>query len=633
MKFRNLLSIFIIFLFCAALNAQTDIPQDLTVKEINHGHMPIVQLKWDYSKNTLFNRISFTIYRKNLNETDSEFIKLFVMPFGKIFYDKMVIPGGKYKYYVTAVANGVESDSSNNVQINLNGKLNPNKNAVAFGVVTNETDGTPVAHAHLKFIAKNIFSTQSIHTNENGEYLLNLYPGEYFMYVGARSFIPEFYENTLNIQDASFVTFNAEDSLEFNFELESIEEPVFKTLSGRVTDSLGNPVKAHLFASKVIFNSFHNRVKQTRTDDDGNYNMQVIEGDTLVVYARPIPLKDYIPEFYNDKFTLAEADRIVIDADKENIDFILGNPPLFENGISGTLSDTAGNSVMAHILAVKVDTRIFQNRRVVRCIDSDSLGNYELSNLVPGNYILAARPENDYMPTYWTADKIQTMRWKDADTVYVDSVGIIADVNFTLYERPDTGFATIEGNVARNGGKNGSNKEQNIFGAYVYALDENGQVKSYGIADGNGKYQITGLVPGTYSVVSDDVNFLSEEITEITVDYSDNLTQKINLSMSDDQVTAVDDNNNIPSAYSLDQNYPNPFNPATSISFNIVQNGNVKLEVFNILGQKVVTLLNKDMSAGYHRINFNAANLSSGIYLYSIKANDFTAVRKMTLLK
>ncbi|MDT3694753.1 MAG: choice-of-anchor J domain-containing protein [Ignavibacterium sp.] len=85
--------------------------------------------------------------------------------------------------------------------------------------------------------------------------------------------------------------------------------------------------------------------------------------------------------------------------------------------------------------------------------------------------------------------------------------------------------------------------------------------------------------------------------------------------------------------FELSQNYPNPFNPSTSIKFNLPVASNVKLSVFNLLGQEVKTLVNGFKTAGSHTITFDASALSSGIYLYKIEANNFTQTRKMTLIK
>ncbi len=95
----------------------------------------------------------------------------------------------------------------------------------------------------------------------------------------------------------------------------------------------------------------------------------------------------------------------------------------------------------------------------------------------------------------------------------------------------------------------------------------------------------------------------------------------------------VDDNNPLPENYSLSQNYPNPFNPSTTISYSIPVEGIVTLKIFNLLGEEVKTLVNEVQNAGSHNVSFDAVNLTSGIYFYSIKSGNFTDVKKMILLK
>jgi hypothetical protein len=89
----------------------------------------------------------------------------------------------------------------------------------------------------------------------------------------------------------------------------------------------------------------------------------------------------------------------------------------------------------------------------------------------------------------------------------------------------------------------------------------------------------------------------------------------------------------VPNSYSLSQNYPNPFNPVTKISYTLPKTGLVKLVVFDILGREITTLVNEIKTAGTHVENFDASSLSSGVYFYRIDAGDFTATKKMMLVK
>jgi hypothetical protein len=85
--------------------------------------------------------------------------------------------------------------------------------------------------------------------------------------------------------------------------------------------------------------------------------------------------------------------------------------------------------------------------------------------------------------------------------------------------------------------------------------------------------------------------------------------------------------------YELLQNYPNPFNPTTTIQFSLPESQNVILKIYNILGQEVATLLNENMRAGVYTADFDATRLSTGLYIYRLRAGSFTGSKKMLLLK
>jgi len=93
-----------------------------------------------------------------------------------------------------------------------------------------------------------------------------------------------------------------------------------------------------------------------------------------------------------------------------------------------------------------------------------------------------------------------------------------------------------------------------------------------------------------------------------------------------------------PAEFALDQNYPNPFNPSTKITFRLAVDSKVSLKVFDLLGQEVMTIINNDLTAGSHQVDFSANNLNSGVYFYKIEAtgnggSSFSDVKKMTLTK
>ncbi len=99
-------------------------------------------------------------------------------------------------------------------------------------------------------------------------------------------------------------------------------------------------------------------------------------------------------------------------------------------------------------------------------------------------------------------------------------------------------------------------------------------------------------------------------------------------------LTGISHNGNVvPDKYSLSQNYPNPFNPTTKIDFAIPKDGFVTLKIYDILGREVVSLVNKDMKPGSYTVDFDAFNYSAGVYFYKLTSGEFTATKKLVLIK
>jgi hypothetical protein len=138
-------------------------------------------------------------------------------------------------------------------------------------------------------------------------------------------------------------------------------------------------------------------------------------------------------------------------------------------------------------------------------------------------------------------------------------------------------------------------------------------VQGKGTTNGIHDYYFTdyNLQPGFYNYRLNQLNFdgTQEVVGELTV----NLT--------------------LPEQFSLEQNYPNPFNPSTTIRYSVPTTEFVTLKVYDVLGNEVATLVNEEKPAGSYEVNFNAAKLSSGMYLYSLQAGSYTQTKKLILMK
>ncbi len=121
--------------------------------------------------------------------------------------------------------------------------------------------------------------------------------------------------------------------------------------------------------------------------------------------------------------------------------------------------------------------------------------------------------------------------------------------------------------------------------------------------------------------------------TESKQVYLKEVARMVKLGTVELPVAVEEERHDIPMSYELYQNYPNPFNPTTTIEFSLPKFGHTKLTIYNVMGQVVETLVDREMTGGIHRITFRADRYSSGIYFYMLKSGDQVEVKKMMLLK
>ena len=143
----------------------------------------------------------------------------------------------------------------------------------------------------------------------------------------------------------------------------------------------------------------------------------------------------------------------------------------------------------------------------------------------------------------------------------------------------------------------------------TWTSDSAGMSSIYGYSDANAL-----IVSGTYLFAGNDRGVWRRPLAEM--------------------ITGVkEEQNNLPSNFSLKQNYPNPFNPTTIIKYSLPRSNMVTMKVYDILGNEVASLVNEEKPAGSYSVNFNASKLSSGVYFYRMKAGSFVETKKLILMK
>jgi uncharacterized protein YegP (UPF0339 family) len=546
----------------------------------------------------------------------------------------------KFSYYVTALVNNVESDPSNMVEVQLPAPP-PDSIKVEFGKISgilfDDLSNAPIVNGEIAFIPTMVHPIvdcfnfhEPVRTDSNGNFTARLRAGDYFIYSSAHGYYGEFFDNVKDIKNATKVTVNVGDSLVYSIGLTKIVPPVTYSVSGLVKDGSGVPQKARLTA--FISNKQHNpscwnMIYQAKTNSLGNYLIKGVKpGDTVVVFADPLD-HTFLPQYYNGKSDFKTADRVGVTSNVTDVNFTLVAKPVFDNCISGTVLDSAGTTIVkGSVFAFRKGLNLKDRFGFKRRVPIDTLtGSYSFTNLEPGEYILLAEGHG-YVPSFFKYDGSTTLSWKNADSVVVTDSSLLTGINFNLkthVKKTGGGFAfgTVKGN-------DGST----LPGTLNYLVDANGAFADYCLTDLDGSYIISNIDAGSYTMVSSLASFQDAQKT-LTVDYLNNSTLNVDVSLTPNSTTGINDNVATINGYALNQNYPNPFNPSTIISYQIPQNSFVTLKVYNILGKEVATLVNEQQIAGKYNFNFKASNLASGIYIYKLTAGSFTSVKKLTLLK
>lgn len=251
-------------------------------------------------------------------------------------------------------------------------------------------------------------------------------------------------------------------------------------------------------------------------------------------------------------------------------------------------------------------------------------GFYYFRALPHDSYYIVAYPnseeECDYVPTYYPS----TINWQNAVTVNTGSNP--EHVKISVFKKSSlNGSFSISGRV--------SSQVNQLFNALkdvnVY-LKQGNIYRTFNITKNLGQYKLNELTSGSYQIVVNRLGYVNLQ-QSFTVNNSN--LENINFFLEPTFIKTVSTVDNLPEKYNLSQNYPNPFNPVTNIKFDLPKGSFVTLKVYDITGKESATLVNEIKAKGSYLVDFNATNLSSGIYFYRLETNDFNETKRMMIVK
>lgn len=456
---------------------------------------------------------------------------------------------GTYGAVLTAQLDGQNTAATQVVYFLVKKCSNP---ASIIGFVTDEKTGKPVVNGYVVATMKGtssnpnnmkdsmLMSMASIASD--GSFKLMVDEGEYYVQAMAQGYDSEFFNDARDMKGATTITTQCGQLYTATFALTKTTVPNMFRVSGMVSDKeSGNPVTPAMvtfIANGTFVQGTKVEMRYTAwTDPNGNYEIQLPENKTYTAYAMGYSRDslntggaEYLVCYYDGADEPTTATGITLTADRADINFQLKKRQVYQNGISGTLSDSTNTGLYGNVVAY----RIVQNAVTAsRWTNTEQNGTFSLQNLLPGEYVLFGytTAKQFSAPGFYVADDLATLDWSKATRLTVSENGTIDNVAFRLASfYMMNGKGGIKGRCSNSGGiiKAGEKVQgaSPVAGAVIYILDSKGTILDYTFSASDGAYDISTLKPGTFTLSAGRVGFgqlqqivkVEDEITPVNTD-------------------------------------------------------------------------------------------------------------------
>jgi len=438
-----------------------------------------------------------------------------------------------------------------------------------------------------------------------------------------------FYQVTLNdTSDTMYVYNNGINSPEpLEVRIRFFEDE-FGEINGTVKDSLSLAESATVY---FFYNGIY--LLDTAMTSNAGYYTKTLPAGT---YTVGVEKEGYYVVFNDSTYDPFFAEFVQLDSGAvRTIDFNLKKIDDPNLSVSGQIIDSInGINVNKGIIIVRSGTHVPTPKVKVNPVLLDTIdtfagiirpdGSFTVNIQYPDYYYLQAY-SNYFLPGFFNDDGLASVFWQNADSIFIDQN--IFDKNISLVKDSSYGNGSIGGLVTFSR----SSDETNLEGITILAKNiNNGALYSYNFGKQLGDFKVTNIPYGTYELVAQKIGLDNAISQTVTIDPINNQINGINLNFI---ISDVEDEIILPDNIELYQNYPNPFNPITTISFTIPSSAFSSLNVYDILGNEVATLLYGEILAGNYSINFDASKLTSGVYFYRLQVGTTIKSKKMILLK
>lgn len=366
-------------------------------------------------------------------------------------------------------------------------------------------------------------------------------------------------------------------------------------------------------------------IASARTDPTGYYSINLPKG----LYTVAASKQGYRTIFNNGTPDPFFAPLIEIDSGQTIVvDYELPLLGTNDFSVSGSVFDTlSGNFINKGVVIVRkgnhTPSRMLMEDSTVYASFIQPDGSFTV-NVESDSFYYVQAYSNYFLPGFYNQNGNASVFWQEADSILINT--ILTDKNLFLQKDLSFGGGTVAGSLTLPPFEAVGNDGITLLARSV----STGLLYSYNFGKDDASFRIDNLPYGTYEVIAQKIGLPNAISEPFTIDSSSQSVSNVIITFSP---SGVQDGFLQPDQFILYQNYPNPFNPATNISWLASVGGYQTLKIFDVLGKEVATLVNDFLPAGKYEIKFDASSLSSGVYLYRLQSGDFTATRKLVLLK
>jgi hypothetical protein len=503
------------------------------------------------------------------------------------------------------------------------------KGTILSGTIVEDGSTTPIEYAEVHTHpapagAPNTGDNYGSRTDAQGRYQFTVPPGDYLLHFSGPGYFDEYWDNAPDEQSATTIVVTTQDSLK------NLDATLAKggQISGRARN-WGRGVNASI----TVFSSDSTVWIYEGSNDNGEYSVTVSPGSYYVMfeYQGSTVYYDQTTNFPSDLITVSGTESFTgIDAD-----FSVGEPPLPEPPAILNIWDVPfdnGRHVYVKWTGIDRMFSMMDGSEGGFGIESYSIWRIDGADSVYLETVPAA------MLTTYTAIAQTLKDSTKTEGAYMSAFIVRAHFifnAFVLTSVPQSGYSldNMAPGVPAGLGTVVSGSDVVLR----WRPNEDEDFKYYSVYRSvTENFSVQGLTPYALTATTEFVDAGAATGTfyyRLTAtDHAGNESDQSTLASSSG-TTAAEVVDALPSSFALHRNYPNPFNPSTTISFDIPSQVNVRIVVYNAIGEEVAILVDGVRSAGSYTTSFDASSLASGLYFYRMQAGEFHAVEKMSLLK